>query len=71
MIGMETVRLNADYRITIPKAIRKRMGLKAGQECQVLQYEHHIELIPVQPTKTLRGFAKGIDTDVPRDDDRF
>jgi hypothetical protein len=33
-------------------------------------YEGRIELLPVTPVKKLRGFAKGIDTSVERDDDR-
>ena len=29
-----------------------------------------IALVPVRPMKSMRGFLKGIDTDVPRDADR-
>ena len=33
-------------------------------------YLDRIELIPVQPIARMRGFLKGIDTDVPRDAER-
>jgi hypothetical protein len=32
-------------------------------------YENRIELVPVQPARKLRGFLKGIDTRVEREDD--
>lgn len=32
--------------------------------------ENRIELIPVPDMKAMRGFARGIDTAVPRDGDR-
>jgi len=37
---------------------------------QAIAYENRIELIPQRPMMTMRGFLKGIDTDVPREDDR-
>jgi hypothetical protein len=37
---------------------------------QAIAYENRIELIPQRPMKKMRGFLKGVDTDVPREDDR-
>jgi hypothetical protein len=37
---------------------------------QVLPYENRIELIPVKELKKMRGFLKGIDTDIEREKDR-
>jgi hypothetical protein len=37
---------------------------------QVLLYEGRIELIPVRPMREMRGFLKGMDTSVSREDDR-
>jgi hypothetical protein len=37
---------------------------------QVLAYGNRIELIPEQAIGTMRGFLQGIDTTVPREDDR-
>ena len=67
---MATVRVSPKFQAVIPREIRESLGLKAGRKLHVLQYEKRIELIPVQSLKSLRGFAKGIDTSVPREEDR-
>ncbi len=41
--------------------------IQPGQKLQVLTYNGSIHLIPVVPIEQLRGFLKGIDTDVPRE----
>jgi AbrB family looped-hinge helix DNA binding protein len=64
---METITLSPKFQVVIPKSIRERLNLKAGQTLRAILHENRIELIPVQPMRKLRGFAKGIDTDVPRD----
>lgn len=35
------------------------------------QYEDRIELIPIRPTREMRGFLKGIDTTIERELDRL
>ena len=67
---MATVRVSPKFQVVIPRDIREPLGLKAGQQMHVLRYENRIELIPVQRLRSLRGFAKGIDTSVPREEDR-
>ncbi|MEE8595510.1 MAG: hypothetical protein V3T25_06545 [Gemmatimonadota bacterium] len=37
---------------------------------EAIAYEERIELIPVRPARELRGFLKGIDTAVFREQDR-
>ena len=67
---MPTVRVSPKFQVVIPLDVRRALRLKPGQELQVLRYENRIELIPVPDIKAMRGFAKGIDTSVPRDKDR-
>jgi len=67
---METVTVSPKYQVVIPKNARKALGIRAGQKIQVVVYEGRIELVPVIPVKKLRGFAKGIDTSIEREDDR-
>ncbi|MGD8405412.1 MAG: AbrB/MazE/SpoVT family DNA-binding domain-containing protein [Anaerolineales bacterium] len=67
---METVTVSPKYQVVIPKNVRKALGIRAGQKIQVVVYEGRIELVPVMPVKKLRGFAKGIDTSIEREDDR-
>ena len=67
---METVTLSPKFQVVIPKATRESLNLIAGQKVKVIVYENRIELIPVRSMKKMRGFLKGIDTSVPREDDR-
>ena len=67
---METITISAKFQIVIPKAIRVRLRLRAGQKIQAIAYEDRIELIPVRRARELRGFLQGIDTNVERDPDR-
>jgi len=64
---METITLSPKFQVVIPKRIRERLNLKAGQTLRAILHENRIELIPVQPTRKMRGFVKGIETDVPRE----
>lgn len=67
---MATVTISPKYQVVIPKEIREKLGLTPGQKIQTIVFEDRIELIPVRPIKKMKGFLKGIDTRVPRDDDR-
>jgi AbrB family looped-hinge helix DNA binding protein len=67
---MTVVTVSPKYQVVIPQKIRETLGIEPGQKVQALQYMDRIEFIPVKPAKTMRGFLKGIDTDVPRDKDR-
>jgi len=67
---METLTVSPTFQIVIPKTIRDDLQLTAGQKIQAIAYDDRIELIPVRPLPAMRGFLKGIATDVPRDEDR-
>ena len=68
---MTTVTVSPKYQVVIPKDVRESMGIFSGQKIQVLTYQNRIELIPIKPMKMLKGFLKGIDTEVSRDKDRI
>ncbi len=68
---MQAVTVSPKYQVVIPKSVRERLALLPGQKMMVIAYKDRIELVPVRPVKELRGFAKGIDTSVPRDGDRL
>ena len=68
---MTAVTVSPKFQVVIPKDIRESMGIFSGQKIQMLSYQNRIELIPLKPMKEMRGFLKGISTDVPRDDDRL
>jgi len=68
---MNAVTVSPKFQVVIPKEIREAMKIKSGQKIQMLAYNNRIELIPIKPMKALRGFLKGIDTKVARDNDRI
>ena len=67
---MASVTVSPKFQVVIPVEVRKKFGLIPGQRVQVVVYGDRIELIPVRPIKRMRGFLKGIDTRVPREDER-
>jgi AbrB family looped-hinge helix DNA binding protein len=68
--AMTTVKVSSKFQIVIPKSIRNKMEIKAGQQFQLIQYGDRIEFIPVKKIEDLRGFLRGIDTDIQREIDR-
>lgn len=64
---MTTVTISPKYQVVIPKAIRRLLGLQPGQKVQAIGYGDRIELIPLRPVQEMRGFLRGIDTEVPRE----
>ena len=67
---MNAVVLSPKFQIVIPLAVRRAMGLRAGQKMQVVEYAGRIELIPDRDIAELRGFLKGINTEFEREEDR-
>jgi len=65
---MKQVTVSSKFQIVIPREVRESMDIQPGTRVQVLQYENRIELIPLRDPKSLRGFIKGIDTEVDRQD---
>ena len=67
---METVKVSPKFRVVIPRKIRESLRIRPGQRLQVLVYEGRVELIPLRRMKEMRGFLRGIDPSVERDQDR-
>lgn len=68
---MEAVKISPKFQVVIPKEVRERLHLVAGQRMQVVAYGNRIEMIPEQKIGNMRGFLAGIDTEVGREDDRL
>ena len=67
---MEVVTVSPKYQVVIPLKVRRSLGIKPGQKVQVIQYENRIELVLLLSAKKARGFLKGIQTSIERDEDR-
>jgi AbrB family looped-hinge helix DNA binding protein len=70
VIDMQTVTVSPKFQVVIPLAVRERMRLKAGTKLMVVEFNGGLRLMPVQPAASLRGIARGINTDVPSEPDR-
>jgi AbrB family looped-hinge helix DNA binding protein len=67
---MQTVSVSPKYQVVIPRELRIALGIRPGQKLQVLRYGDRLELIPQRSIIDARGFLRGIDTHVEREDDR-
>ena len=68
---MTTVKISPKYQVVIPKEIRNKLKLKPGQIMQIFQFGERIEFILLKNIKEARGFLKGIDTNIAREEDRL
>ena len=68
---MEAVKISPKYQVVIPKRIRESLHLHPGQRLQIMEIGNRIELIPERSIEEMEGFLEGIDTEVPREDDRL
>ncbi len=68
---MQAVCISPKYQVVIPKSVRTFLKLLPGQKVQILAYDNRVEIIPERTITEMRGFLRGIDTTVARDDDRL
>ena len=68
---MVTVTVSPKFQVVIPKAVRDRLNIRPGQKLQILQFSDRIEFVPLANIKRMRGFLRGIKTDVKRQKDRI
>jgi len=69
--AMTMVTVSPKYQVVIPKEIREEMDIKPGQQVHMMIYKGSLVVVPVRPIEELRGFLKGIDTNIEREPDRF
>jgi len=68
---METVTVSPKFQVVIPKSIREKLEIYPGQKIQAILYNNRIEMIPIQSIKKMRGFLKGINTEIEREGHRL
>lgn len=67
---MVTVTVSPKFQVVIPKEIRTQLALKPGMQLQILRYGERIEFVLVKKASEMKGFLKGIDTSIDREEDR-
>lgn len=68
---MTTVTVSSKFQVVIPKEVREKLGIQIGQKFQIIPYENRLEFIPIVNLREMRGFLKGIDTTIIREEDRI
>ncbi len=68
---MTAVTVSPKFQVVIPKDVRESMGITSGQKVQMLTFRNRIELIPIKPMKQMKGYLKGINTNIKREKDRL
>lgn len=67
---MSTVTVSPKFQVVIPRDVREELDVQPGQKMQVIPFNGRVELVPQRDIKSMRGFLKGIDTTVEREEDR-
>lgn len=66
---MDAVTVSPKYQVVIPRSVRERVHIRPGERLQVISFDDRIELIPVRPMRSMRGFLKGFDARFERDEE--
>ncbi len=64
---LDAVTVSPKYQVVIPRSVRERVHLHPGERLQVISFDDRIELIPLRPMRSMRGFLKGLDARFLRD----
>ena len=66
---MDAVTVSPKYQVVIPRSVRERVHIRPGERLQVISFDDRIELIPLRPMRSMRGFLKGLDARFERDEE--
>ena len=70
-MSKDIVTVSPKYQVVIPLSVRESAGIKPGARMMVVNLGDVIRLLPVKPAAAYRGIARGIDTSLPTEPDRF
>jgi AbrB family looped-hinge helix DNA binding protein len=61
--------LSSKFQIVIPKEIREKHGFQEGDKIEFVSIGNVLHLAKSRPMSEYRGFLKGIDTNIERDEE--
>ncbi len=70
MTDVNTVTVSPKFQVVIPRALRERWQLRPGTKLMEVEFNGGLRLVPLKPSATLRGIARGVDILIVRDPDR-
>ena len=65
---IKTSTVSAKYQVVIPREIREKFQIKPGQKIKFICYNHDIHMVIVPEVKNARGYLKGIDSKIEREE---
>ena len=65
------VTVSPKYQVVIPQSVRDSADIKPGAKMMVVNMGGVIRLLPIKPPAAYRGIARGIDTTLANEPDRF
>lgn len=68
---MNTVTVSPKFQVVIPQSIREALSITVGEKLHVMSFGDRIEFIPAKPVKKMRGFLRGMDSKIEREEDRL
>ncbi len=66
---MTALKVSPEYQIVIPKGVCETMGVRPGQKIRLIRFGDQIRLVPVRPIEEMRGWLKGVNVTIERDDE--
>ena len=66
---MDTVTISSKYQIVIPRAISEKWNIKPGQKVRLIVFGNRLEVVPVRDIREARGFLKGMNSDIKREEE--
>ena len=66
---MSTATLSENFELRVPDDILQALSLTVGAEFRVIPYAGRLEFIPIRKASDLRGFVRGMDTTIERDEE--
>ncbi len=68
---MDTVTISPKFQVVVPQAIREALKLTAGEKLRVMRHGDRVEFIPVRTAQEMRGFLRGMDSNIESEEDRL